>query len=324
MNQPNFNKLNVSLHGDFWTRFLIFLLRLFPNWFCEAAARPITMVFYVIASTQRSATLQNIRVLEPELSTLALWTAGYRVFLEFALTYLDRLWHLHFGCPLKWDLKNHEQLAQQLALPGGVLLFTAHSGNYDIATTVFAKQFTRPLHIVRLAERTEALQEFRAAELQSVQGHHPQLRVHYGAQEWRLGLELWQLLRDGAVVAVQGDRLGSPSPPIALDCGDITFQLPRGPLMLAELARVPCYPIFLVRLGRCSYRLESGAPFYCGEPRWRAEEIGQAWLSVLRRFLAQHWDQWFVFETLLSRSPPSQRRIYGVVAGHAPSVQTCE
>jgi peptidoglycan/xylan/chitin deacetylase (PgdA/CDA1 family)/lauroyl/myristoyl acyltransferase len=292
----------IGLHGDFWTRFLLRLLQFLPAWFCSMMAWPISLIFYACASGQRVALMANLRALRPEMGAFRRWWAGHRIFLQFARTYMDRLWILHLGHALKWEIHDREDLDRQLAKPEGLLLFTIHSGNYDIAAMLFAQQFPRSLHIVRAPEQTQGLHHLRAAELTKAQQDNSHLHIHYSADEWHLGLELARVLQAGAVVAVQGDRVLSSTNPVALENGGINFRLPRGPLILAEISGVPCYPIFLARLSRCRYRLHSGNCFYDGKNRRRAEDIGHSWLSAMKPFIAQHWDQWFVFENILTRS----------------------
>lgn len=297
----------MGLHSDFWTRFLLWLLRIFPAWFCVAMARPIALVFYACATPQRAAVISNLRVLHPRMSRAALWWAGSEVFLQFALTYMDRLWHLHLGRPLRWELDNCASLEARLARPGGVLLFTAHSGNYDIGAAYFARYFRRGIHTVRTPEKTRALQEFRKTELAQVDPANPRVHIHYSADEWGLGIELCGLLRNGEVVAVQGDRAVSASSPVQVNHDGIAFSLPRGPLVLAELARVPCFAVLLTRKGRCHYRLHASSAFHDGNPASKAGDIAQGWVSVLAPFIQRHWNQWYVFENMLMHAPTLRR-----------------
>lgn len=298
--RPKIRKDIIGLHGDFWTRFLLRLIRVLPGWLCLLITRPIALVFYCLAAQQRRAVISNLRALRPELGLLALWLSGWRVFTQFALTYMDRLWSLHLDKPLKWRMINAEHLKHQLELPEGLLLFITHSGNYDIGAILFGQNFQRQIHTVRVAEETKSLQEFRAAEFEQVERENPQVHVLYAGDDWRLGLKLCQLVGDGGVVAIQGDRPVSGSA-MVMDFEGINFTLPRGPFVLARMSRVPCYPISLYRVGRCEYGLLTGPAFFDGNARQSEKEIAQAWLRWLTPTLKRHWDQWFVFEPILKR-----------------------
>lgn len=291
---------NGGLHGAFWTRFLIRLLRILPTWLCLILVRPVSFIVYLLAKEQRRSVTANIAALEPDFGPVRLWWGGYQVFLQFALTYLDRLWHMHLKREVKWDIPDLDQFEKMRSVPGGVLIFTIHSGNYDIGASLFAQKFGRPLHIVRVPEQTQELQELRKEELKRAERDTPQLKVHYNEVDSHLGMELCRLLMASEAVAVQGDRVLTGVSPVEMDHADLSFKIPRGPLVLAEIAKVPCYPIFLQRLGCLKYRIWVGAPFYDGKSRIKTRDLGERWLSVMGTYVREHWDQWFVFEHLVS------------------------
>lgn len=295
---------NTGLHGAFWTKFLLKLLRFLPVWLCLILNACVVWAIYLLAGPQRRAVLENIRGLRSDFGPVRRWFAGYQVFHQFALTYLDRLWHMHFQKEVKWDIPNLSHFEEMREHPGGVLVFTIHSGNYDIGATLFAQKFGRTLHMVRVPEQTEELQELRAAELKRVERENPHLRVHYNEVDSHLGLELCRILMAGEAVAVQGDRVVTGVSPIEMENEGVTFKIPRGPLVLAEIARVPCYPIFLQRLGILKYRIVVGPCFYDGKTKIRADDLGKVWLPIMHRFVHEHWDQWFVFEPLVSKGKP--------------------
>jgi predicted LPLAT superfamily acyltransferase len=269
---------------------------------CLVLNSTVVWAIYCLAGPQRRAVLDNLKGLRPDFGPLRRWWAGYQVFHQFALTYLDRLWHMHFKREVTWDIPDLKHFEEMRAQPGGVLVFTIHSGNYDIGATLFAQKFGRTLHMVRVPEQTEELQELRAAELKKVEDENPHLRVHYNEVDSHLGLELCRILMAGEAVAVQGDRVVTGVSPIEMDDEGVTFKIPRGPLVLAEIARVPCYPIFLQRMGTLKYRIVCGPCFYDGKTKQRADDLGKVWLPIMHRFVHEHWDQWFVFESLVKKS----------------------
>jgi predicted LPLAT superfamily acyltransferase len=275
-------------------------MRFVPTKLALLLVWPVTLVIFLLATPQRRAILTNLRALRPDFGPVERWWAGFRVFLNFALTYLDRLWSMHFGREVTWDVPNTDRFACLRNHPGGVLIFTIHSGNYDIGASLFAREFGRRLHTVRAPEQTEELQRLREKELRQTEQENPRLRVHYNFGDNHLGLELCRVLLEGDAVAVQGDRVLSAVSPVAMACNGRVYQLPRGPLVLAEISRVPCYPIFLERTGCLRYRIHVGECFHDGAARLRSDDIGRLWLPVMHQHLQEHWDQWFVFEPLVS------------------------
>ncbi|HCN29044.1 MAG TPA: hypothetical protein DIT64_09880 [Verrucomicrobiales bacterium] len=297
------NQGNAGLHGAFWTKIMLFWMRLLPAWLCLGLARPAAFLVYLLAGPQRRAVMANVGALQPGFGQLRLWWAGYQVFLQFALAYLDRLWHMHFRQEVAWDIPDKPHFDEMRGHPGGVLIFTIHSGNYDVGASLFAEKFGRTLHMVRVPEQTAELQKLREAELRGVEREHPHLRVHYNEADSHLGLELCRALMEGEAVAVQGDRVVTGVSPVEMRHGGLCFLIPRGPLVLAEISRAPAWPIFLQRLGRMRYRILVGKAFSEAGEKVRADEVGRRWLPVLHAHVRQHWDQWFVFESLVARHP---------------------
>ncbi len=282
---------------------MLWLMKVLPTSVCTTLNTPICLVFYLLAKEQREAVESNLSALRPDRPGRS-FSDGFEVFRQFGLTYLDRLWHLHFKRNVEWDIVGMTEFDNLKATSGGALIFTIHSGNYDIGASLFAEKFGRAMHTVRVPEQSESLQELRAAELAAEERRNPNLHVHYNEDGKHLGLELSRVLADGEVVAIQGDRVMAGVSPVRIVDGEQEFEVPLGPMVLAEMTRVPCYPIFLTRLGVCRYRVVIGPPFVEGGVRMKAAEIGQRWTQVMAAHLRQHWDQWFVFEKLVRKIEP--------------------
>jgi lauroyl/myristoyl acyltransferase len=291
-----------KIHQAYWTKLMLFFMARIPVPLAEWVCGPAALVFLCALGPQRRAVLQNLSALLPLLDAWERWFLALSTFRQFALTYLDRLYHLHFQKSFAWDLPDFGLLHRMQTETGGVLLFTAHSGNYDVGAALFAEKFGRLVHIVRVPERNAEMQSIREKEFRSVEHEQSFLRVHYNtAADAHLGLELIRLLQRGDVVAVQGDRVVMDISALDVTHGGVTFHLPRGPLILAEVTRCPCYPIFLSRTGSCRYRLHVGPPFVHRGETLTGAEVAARWLDILHPFLIAHPDQWFVFEALLSR-----------------------
>jgi len=290
-----------GLHHAFLTNFLLGWLRILPCRVCVCLASPIAFIFYHLAHPQRRAICANLEALRPEDGPLLHWWGGFQVFRQFALTYLDRLWHIHFGHEVKWEAEGEENFEALRRERGGALVFTIHAGNYDLGSALFASKLERPLHTVRTPEQSASLQALRKQEFADQKEQHPNLFVHYNECYSHLGLELCNLLSHGELVGIQGDRVVMDVSPMTAQIDGLQFRLPRGPLVLAEMTRVPCYPVFLHRTGLLSYRAHIGAPFCLAGELLKVDQLAERWLKVMHAFLAQHWDQWFVFEHLVTR-----------------------
>ena len=294
-----------GLYDARWTQLMIFILKHLPTRLCVVATTPIAFVFFLCARRQRRAVQANLHALFPEWRGWRCWLGAYQVFRQFALTYLDRLLYRHCGWEVDWDVQGMEYFEQLKSEPGGVLVFTMHSGNYDIGSALLAEHLGRGLHTVRVSERSASLEQLRAAELLAASDRQPLLHFHYNTPGAHLGIDLCRLLLAGEIVAVQGDRVVMDVSPLTALHDGVRYTIPLGPLMLATAARVPCYSILLSRFGVCRYRIEILKPFCSGTTRLTRAELAALWLPIMADFLRRNWDQWFVFEKMLERGAPA-------------------
>jgi predicted LPLAT superfamily acyltransferase len=76
-------------------------------------------------------------------------------------------------------------------------------------------------------------------------------------------------------------------------------QVPAGPFALSMAARVPIYPLFIMRRGPRRYRITTGQPFEVTRTRDRAvafENAVQHWTRELEQVIHDSWPQWFTFQ----------------------------
>ena len=71
------------------------------------------------------------------------------------------------------------------------------------------------------------------------------------------------------------------------------------PFVLAQVAHVPIYPLFIARSGYRSYQIIVREPItVLRTERDREHDIDEAvekWAAFLEQMLAERWDQWFAF-----------------------------
>lgn len=294
----------LGVFGDLPTRFMRAGLRQVP-WFLEPVLVVMwTSLWFLVAAPQRRAVIGNLAFLVPGGSRLGTWLRAWRVFLNFAWTYMDGTRCEMGGAGVDWvidGLRNFEDLA---ARREGCLILTAHMGNYDMAAPMFSGHFGRTVHAVRARERDPGMQEMRERELRAQEARHPWFRSLYNDPDSMLAVELTRVLAAGDVVAVQADRvLFDVSATETEVDGGWWMRLPRGPLVLAQATGAPCFPLFIVRDGWRRYRVRVLPRLELPRRRRGAgsEEAAAAWAEVLLRVLREEWRQWFVFEPVFRR-----------------------
>jgi phosphatidylinositol dimannoside acyltransferase len=294
----------LGLFGDLQPRLAAQVLRAVP-WFLE----PVliggwTLFFFILARPQRRAVTANLRAMFPGWSGPRATLGAWRVFWNFAVTFVDGLrcetgtggvdWAVE-GLSHMEDLANHRE---------GCIILTAHMGNYDIAAPMFANRFNRMLYTVRAPEREPHAQQLRERELQGREQRHPNFRTLWNRGGNLLGVELARLLAEGNFVAVQGDRVIFDVSPMEIEVEPgLRMRLPKGPLFLAQATGAPCFPLFITRDGWRRYRV-TVHPALELPARRRGDdtEAARIWAQAVFTTARSHWNQWFVFEPLLSRN----------------------
>jgi lauroyl/myristoyl acyltransferase len=112
-----------------------------------------------------------------------------------------------------------------------------------------------------------------------------------------LPFELLNAIRQGEIVSIQGDRaVDNVSRREARLFGE-TVRLPDGPFMLAFVAQVPIFPLFIVRTSFHRYKIIAREPILCrrtDRDRDSAiEEAMRAWSRTLESVIGANWSQWF-------------------------------
>jgi lauroyl/myristoyl acyltransferase len=274
-------------------------------WFVEPVLLAVwTAVFFGIAGGQRRAVAGNLRAMFPEWSGLRAWCGAYRVFWNFAATYVDALRCETKTGDVDWVIEGLDSFEKLSSSGKGCLILTAHMGNYDMAAPLFSSKFGRTVYAVRAPERDPELQRIREAELREKERLNPQFRSLYNMDDGMLGVELARLLGEGKVVAVQGDRVIFEVSAMEVDVGDgLVMKLPRGPLVLARISKAEVFPLFILRDGWRRYRVKVFPPLEL-PPRKRGpgeDPAVKVWSEAILKVVRPHWPQWSVFEPVFRR-----------------------
>lgn len=294
----------LGAFGDLPTRLLMRALKVTP-WFLEPVLiPPWTMVFFLVAGKQRQAVAGNLRALFPKWSKARAVAGAYRVFLNFAKTYVDAMRCETKTGDVDWVIDGLGHFEDLQSRTEGCLILTAHMGNYDMAAPLFSSMFGRTIYAVRSPEREPEMQAIREAEVAEKERLNPYFRTCFNTGGEMLGVELARYLQQGDIVAVQGDRVIFEVSPMEAEVEPgLMMRLPRGPLYLARITGAPCFPLFIIRDGWRRYRVKVQPPIELPRRvRGRGEDSGTGvWAGTILDVVREHWSQWFVFEPVLRR-----------------------
>ena len=285
--------------GVFWYRFHGWIIRSLPAPLLDVVAVVFALIFFVVLRKIRAAIASN---LEAVLGPCGWWERQrriYRTIWSFGWCLNERLERLTTDRPFQIEVEAIE-IWNEVAPPGrGVVLVTAHLGNYDVGSMVPAQTHDRRVHLVREPEANAQAQAFHEEVLAGFT--QTRFSMHFQSDDPLQGMELLDALRRGEIVAMQGDRPRQGARSIDTTLFGRPFPLPAGPAALARVADVPLLPVFVLREGRRRYRVVFRPPIRTPRTKDRAADLAAAMRQVaaevewaIRR--APH--QWFCFKRL--------------------------
>jgi predicted LPLAT superfamily acyltransferase len=281
--------------GGYWGHlFFVIVVRVFGPGFAYLWLYPITVYFLFAAPENRRASMQYLdKALGPAMG-FERWARSYRHFLAFARVMVDRLVLGAAGrSAFKMQETHVEHIIDASGSGKGLVMVTAHFGNYDVAAGLLDGRLKAPMAMVAFQNEVAHLR----ALIEKNTGPQPKL-LAVGSSELA-ALDILHALRDGYVVAMQGDRtvdartvrvpfLGQPA------------AFPVGPFLLAAMSGCPLIVTFNVQVGPRSYAFVADPPqayrFERGKTRdQQLSEWVAAYAQRLEELVKQHPFQWFNF-----------------------------
>ncbi len=173
----------------------------------------------------------------------------------------------------------------------GVLLLTAHLGNWEIGSFMLA-EVRQPIHVVLVPDMFSGVERVRT-------------RLHAGAGVTEIPVDrtiaptlaVLRALNANAIVAMQGDR-DFDNTGIAVPFFGRDAYFPRGPLRVAMATGAVVLPAFIVRVPDGRYRAVIEEPLAIEQsgPRDAAMRTNlQRYVAVLERYVRLYPEQWYCF-----------------------------
>jgi len=279
------------VRGVFWRQLLRYAILNVPIWI-EPAAIAVWSLFFLLWGPGRRGVVRNLQAIIPGSNAVTNFFRCYRVFFNYAWTLADSVRFKESRVVPDWEFTGWQHF-QSMQASGGAILLTAHMGSYDLGAHLFAENSGHRLIMVRAPEADPLTRQFEESHIASG------LEIEFNVNAADLAIDLLYALRDGGIVAIQGDRVTEGISDLPATLFGKSTRLPAGPFALAMAARVPIHPIFIVRLGRRRYRVVAFPPITIVSTHDRDAAFSEAvaaWTCELEDVIRMWWYQWFTFE----------------------------
>ncbi len=244
---------------------------------------------------ERAVVRANVARIAPALAEAARDRLVDDVFRHFAMCFADLVSSNRKQAALGALLASVRGEAHLDADAGGrgMVLLTAHVGNWELAGRLLGLRSARPTHVVVAAEMDPAVQRF-------LRGGPAPVRFVTRTQP-TASVTLLAALRRKEIVAMQGDRALGTRGDATVDFFGAPARFPLGPFLLARAAGAPVVPAFCTLGADRRYTIEVGAPL-------RVEAAGERaalarWVGALETVVRRHPEQWFNFFDVWGDAP---------------------
>jgi lauroyl/myristoyl acyltransferase len=236
---------------------------------------------------ERAVVRRNLARILPTASPRALDELTAQVFRQFAMCFADLI-SSNRGAGVEGliaAVDGMPALTSSMQSGRGVVVLTAHVGNWELAGRLLARHGARPTHVVVAAEADPAVERF-------LRGGDGPVRFVTRTTP-TVSLSLVSALRRGEIVALQGDRALGTRGDLACPFFGAPAAFPVGPFVLARAAGAHVVPAFCLLDADRRYRIVVGEPWGV-EPGGEAAALGR-WVMALEDVVRRHPTQWFNF-----------------------------
>ncbi len=220
----------------------------------------------------------------------------HRLFVSQGRNLIDRFYLISGAGRFNTRVEGVERVRELLAAGRGLVLVTAHVGNWQTCMA-FLDAFDRKVNLVMRPEDNPAVQDSLRISLESG-------RLGIISPEGYLGgvVEMMNALRRGEIVSLMGDRSYGFSPRVVQFLGDRAWMA-SGAYHVAAMAGSPVVVLLSAKTGLRDYEVGVAA---VSEPSYRpgspkADQLG-AWVQefahTLERYLDRHPYQCFLFDDI--------------------------
>ncbi len=290
--RPGRNDDDRPIGSSLGMRILALTMRIVPGIAYGFALFPV-LWYYTFKPQGRRAAARLFERLGKQGGRFAKWVFGFRQAFMFSRIILDNMYLGLFG---KKDFvieeRGTELLREQLGKGKGLVLLSAHVGNWHLAVNFLSNTKTH-VHLVM----DDARQEEVRRQMDMAKSMSDHLTVHGAEQGAGLVFELSSALRRNEVVIIAGDRTGAGGRQLEAPFLGETASFPTAALLLAEAVGAPVCAALTFREGARRYTCFGVGPLKA-EGHTKNERIA----SMLREFIQgledrlRHYPtQWFNF-----------------------------
>lgn len=267
-----------------------YLPKRFSYWFAKRIA-DISYLFYKKAKQNVTNNLQKVfpDLSKKEIASLALST--FRNYSTYLVDY-GRFRSLKRNSLFEVmpKIKGTENIKSALERGKGIIMLTAHLGNWELGAIFFGRQDIK-INVVTFRDGIHRIDDIK----EEYRRQHNINTIILGESPFAT-VELFNALQRNEVVAMLVDRYEKGNDSIDTTFLGRTYHFPNGPLVLAKMTGAALIPGFVVKDGE-SYYAVAETPLFIEDDK-DIKQCAQKITSIFEQYIKQYPDQWYNFIAL--------------------------
>jgi KDO2-lipid IV(A) lauroyltransferase len=279
--------LNIPAVYEFGTRWIGAI----PRSFAYALSQGIAVVSHLFYRTAVDNVKGNLMKALPYMPKEDISALTLKVFMNYSKNLVDygRFTGLNksniIGTIVSFD--GEENLAAALAMGKGVILLTAHLGNWELGG-IFFGSYGLKVNVVTVQDNNARIDEVR----RTYREQHNVNTITIGDSPFST-LEILKALNNGEVIAMLIDRYREGLDYLETDFFSRPARFPRGPFTLSRLTGAPIIVAFIVKEGD-EYRGIVEKPLIVKQEQEEVDVLEKA-VQSLEQYIVKYPDQWYNF-----------------------------
>lgn len=249
----------------------------------------IAFLFFYIIPIRKQTTIENLTLAFPEFSKKKIRKIAFGSYRSFAITLAEILYMPNLSVEKAEEFiysDNNDKVLERYRENRGVILISAHFGNWEAMAITMGLQLKVPFSVVVKSQRNQLVSEWLN-----------NLRSKWGNKVVPLGISIrkvYQTIKEKNIVAMVSDQRG-PSDGIRVNLFGRKASVYAGTAALALKTKCPVFFCVAVRQPDYSYRTHFYEISFDNLPENEDEkiiEISQRHTDLLEQQVREHPEQW--------------------------------
>ncbi|MBI5409538.1 MAG: lysophospholipid acyltransferase family protein [Nitrospirae bacterium] len=185
---------------------------------------------------------------------------------------------------VQFDGKEHLEAA--LKMNKGVILLTAHLGNWELGG-IFFSSYGIKINVVTLMDHDAEIDYMRRWYREKHNVNTITLGSPFSA------IEMLKALNEGEMVAMLIDRYDEGPDTVKVNFFNKPYDFPKGPFILSRAAEAPIIVAFVVREGD-NYKGIVEKPLLIADEKGERDALEKT-VKIIERYIMMYPDQWYNF-----------------------------